>query len=195
MNRPKSVASLMSMGGRPAGSRREIKIIDTTLRDAHQSLWATGMRTAHMLSMADDFDSAGFEQVDLMAPIQFDVSVRYLKEDPWERVRLLHKHAPNTKFRVLICSKNIASFDFLPDDVIEGWVERLFANGFRIIGSFDGLNDVDNIAPGLRLAKELGASTFGALSFCESQVDLPLKFHPAAIRASAVFDKPNGVVG
>lgn len=170
MDRPKSIASLMSMGGRPAGSRREIKIIDTTLRDAHQSLWATRMLTAHMLSMADDFDSAGFEQVDLMAPIQFDVSVRYLKEDPWERVRLLHKRAPNTKFRALIRSKNIASFDFLPDDVIEGWVERLFANGFRIIGSFDGLNDVDNIAPGLRLAKELGASTFGALSFCESPV-------------------------
>lgn len=165
-----SISSLMSLGGRPAGSRREIKIIDTTLRDAHQSLWATRMRTDHIVSMADDFDHGGFEQVDLMAPIQFDVSVRYLKENPWERVRLAHKHAPNTKFRALIRSKNIASFDFLADDVIEAWVESLYANGFRVIGSFDGLNDIDNIAPGLIKAKQLGASTFGALSFCESPV-------------------------
>lgn len=170
MTQSQSIASVMSLGGRPAGSRREIKIIDTTLRDAHQSLWATRMRTDHMLSMLEDFDAGGFGQVDMMAPIQFDVSVRYLKEDPWERVRLLHKHAPNTKFRALIRSKNIASFDFLADDVIEEWVERLYANGFRVIGSFDGLNDFDNIAPGLVQAKKLGASTFGALSFCESPV-------------------------
>ncbi len=107
--------------------------------------------------MAADFDKVGFEHVDLMAPIQFDVSVRYLKEDPWERVRRAHELAPNTKFRALIRSRNIASFDFLPDDVIMAWVERLYANGFRVIGSFDGLNDIDNIAPGLRRAKELGA--------------------------------------
>jgi len=160
----------MSMGGRPAGSQREIKIVDTTLRDGHQSLWATRMRTDHIVSMAEDFDRGGFEQVDLVAPIQFDVAVRYLKEDPWERVRLAHQHAPNTRFRALIRSKNIASFDFVADDVIEAWVERLYANGFRVIGSFDGLNDVDNIAPGLIRAKQLGASTFGALSFCESPV-------------------------
>ncbi|NEI73637.1 pyruvate carboxylase subunit B [Rhizobium lusitanum] len=170
MTTSETIASVFSKGGRPAGSRREIRVIDTTLRDAHQSLWATRMRTEHMLSMLDDFQAGGFAQVDMMAPIQFDVSVRYLKEDPWERVRLLHRHAPNTKFRALIRSKNIASFDFLADDVIEGWVERLYANGFRVIGSFDGLNDMDNIAPGLRQAKRLGASTFGALSFCESPV-------------------------
>ena len=165
-----SITTLMSQGGRPANSQREIKIIDTTLRDAHQSLWATRMRTEHIVRMAPLFDEAGCEQVDLVAPIQFDVAVRYLKEDPWERVRLAHQNAPNTKFRALIRSKNIAAFDFLADDVIEAWVERLYANGFRVIGSFDGLNDMDNIAAGLRKAKELGASTFGALSFCESPV-------------------------
>lgn len=169
-NKPETITSVMSLGGRPANSRREIKIIDTTLRDAHQSLWATRMRTDHIVSMANDFDKVGFDQVDLMAPIQFDVAVRYLKEDPWERVRLAHQHAPNTRFRALIRSKNIAAFDFLADDVIEAWVENLYANGFRVIGSFDGLNDVDNIAPGLIRAKELGASTFGAVSFSESPV-------------------------
>lgn len=165
-----SIASLMSAGGRPANSQREIRIIDTTLRDGHQSLWATRMRTDHMLSMVDDFAAAGFEQVDLVAPIQFDVSVRYLKEDPWERVRLMHRAAPNQKFRALIRSRNIAAFDFLADDIIDNWVDRLYANGFRVIGSFDGLNDYDNIVPGLIRAKKLGASTFGAVSFCESPV-------------------------
>ncbi|MEV7606745.1 pyruvate carboxylase subunit B [Paenarthrobacter sp. NPDC089322] len=178
---PPSIASVMSLGGRPVGSRREIKIIDTTLRDAHQSLWATRMRTEHIISMAKDFDEAGFDQVDLVAPIQFDVAVRYLKEDPWERVRLAHQHAPNTTFRALIRSKNIAAFDFLADDVITAWVERLYAHGFRVIGSFDGLNDIDNIAPGLLRAKELGASTFGAVSFSESPVHTDELFVKKAI--------------
>jgi len=147
---------------------REIRVIDTTLRDAHQCLWATRMRTEHMLPILPLVDRTGFESVDLMGTIQFDVCVRYLKEDPWERVRLVHKAAPRTRFRSLIRSKNIVAFDFLPDDVISLWVERLYANGFRVIGSFDGLNDVDNIAEGLKQAKGLGAYTFGALSFCES---------------------------
>jgi oxaloacetate decarboxylase alpha subunit len=165
-----SIATLMANGGRPKGSRREIRIIDTTLRDAHQSLWATRMRTEHIAAMAPELDRAGFEHVDLVAPIQFDVAVRYLKEDPWERVRTAHRLAPNTRFRSLVRSRNIAAFDFLPDDVIAKWVERSFANGFRVIGAFDGLNDVDNIAGSLRRAKSLGATTFGALSFCESPV-------------------------
>ncbi|NUP75808.1 MAG: pyruvate carboxylase subunit B [Sinomonas sp.] len=165
-----NIAELMSRGGRPPGSRREVKIIDTTLRDGHQSLWATRMRTSHMLEMIEEFDAAGFEHVDLVAPIQFDVAVRYLKEDPWERVRLMHKHAANTTFRALIRSKNLATFDFLPDDVIAAWVDRLVANGFREIGAFDGLNDVDNISAALLRARSLGAETFGAVSFCESPV-------------------------
>ncbi|ARJ07693.1 carboxylase [Cnuibacter physcomitrellae] len=169
-NDSESIPAIMSDGGRPAGSRREIKIIDTTLRDGHQSLWATRMRTDHILSMIDDFDRAGFDQVDLAAPIQFDVAVRYLKEDPWERVRATHAAAPNTRLRALIRSRNIAAFDFLPDDVIMAWVDRLFANGFSVIGSFDGLNDIGNIAPGLRHAKEIGASTFGAVSYSLSPV-------------------------
>ena len=170
MTSPETIASVMSLGGRPPGSRREIKIIDTTLRDAHQSIWATRMRTDHMLSMIEDFDLAGFEQVDLMAPIQFDVAVRYLKEDPWERVRQVSRHLPNSKVRALIRSRNLASFDFLPHDVIDAWVDRLFANGVRVIGAFDGLNDVNNIARALVRAKHLGAETFGAVSFCESPV-------------------------
>ncbi len=149
-------------------TKPEIRIIDTTLRDAHQCLWSTRMRTEHMLPILPVIDEVGFESVDLMGTVQFDVCVRFLHEDPWERVRLVHQAAPHTRFRSLIRSKSIVAFDFLPDDVNELWVERLYANGFRIIGAFDGLNDVDNIVAQLSLAKKLGAYTFGALSFCES---------------------------
>ena len=149
---------------------KEIGIIDTTLRDAHQCLWATRMTTAHMLPVLERMGRTGFTSIDLMGAIQFDVCVRYLKENPWDRVRLAHRTAPEAPFRTLIRSKNIISFDVLPDDIVELWVERLHANGFRVIGSFDGLNDVDNIAGGLKLAKSLGARTFGILSFCESPV-------------------------
>lgn len=167
---PVNIAEVMSRGGRPAGSRREIKIIDTTLRDAHQSIWATRMRTEHMLSMIEHFDAAGFSQVDLMAPIQFDVSVRYLKEDPWERVRQVCQQAPGAHVRALIRSRNLAAFDFLPWDVIDAWVDRLVDNGVRVIGAFDGLNDIDNIARPLLRAKQRGVRTFGAVSFSESPV-------------------------
>ncbi|MBV8851337.1 MAG: pyruvate carboxylase subunit B [Methylobacteriaceae bacterium] len=163
-------------------SHREIRIIDTTLRDAHQCLWATRMRTAHMLPVLPKIDRVGYDNVDLMGTIQFDVCVRYLKEDPWERVRLAHKAAPNTRFRALIRSKNIASFDFFPDDIIDLWVDRLYDNGFRMIGAFDGLNDVDNIAAGLRRAKQLGSRTFGALSFCESPLHTDAHFAQTAQR-------------
>lgn len=149
-------------------TKREIRVIDTTLRDAHQCLWSTRMRTEHMLPILPTIDQVGFESVDLMGTVQFDVCVRYLHEDPWERVRLVHQAAPHTRFRTLIRSKSIAAFDFLPDDINRLWVERLYANGFRVIGAFDGLNDVNNIVDSLRLAKQLGAYTFGALSFCES---------------------------
>lgn len=149
---------------------KNIAIIDTTLRDGHQSLWATRMTTAHMLPVIERMDNSGFHSIDLMGAIQFDVAVRYLKEDPWERVRLVHSKASRTPFRALIRSKCLLSFDVLPDDIVNLWIERLYANGFRIIGSFDGLNDVDNIAAGLIHAKRLGASTFGCLAFCESPV-------------------------
>ncbi|GGG71140.1 pyruvate carboxylase [Corynebacterium pelargi] len=165
-----TIAEIFAAGGRPADSMGEIKIVDTTLRDAHQSIWATRMTTDHMMSIIDDLSHAGFEHVDLVAPIQFDVPVRYLKEDPWERVRKIHQAAPHMKFRAMIRSKNLASFDFLPDDVIINWIDRLYANGFRVIGSFDGLNDMDNIVPGLVHAKELGAETYGCLAYCLSPV-------------------------
>jgi oxaloacetate decarboxylase alpha subunit len=154
----------------PGQAMKTIGIIDTTLRDAHQCLWATRMTTAMMLPVAETMDRCGFAQIDLAGAVQFDVCVRYLHENPWERVRLMRARVRNTPLRALLRSKNLLSFDMLPDDINELWVERLVANGFRVIGAFDGLNDVDNMLLGVSAAKRLGAYTFGALSYSVSPV-------------------------
>jgi oxaloacetate decarboxylase (Na+ extruding) subunit alpha len=149
---------------------RDIAVVDTTLRDAHQCLWATRMTTAHMLPMAERIDRTGFQRIDLAGAIQFDVCVRYLKEDPWERMRLMRQRITNTPLSSFTRSKNLVSFDVVPDDIVELWVERLVANGFREVGSFDGLNDVDNMLATIDVARRLGVKTFGALSYCLSPV-------------------------
>ena len=122
---------------------REIPVVDTTLRDAHQCLWATRMTTAHMLPVAEKMDNIGYQRIDLAGTIQFDVCIRYLKENPWERMRLMRQRVTKTPLSSFTRSKNLVSFDTVPDDIVALWVERLVANGFREIGSFDGLNDVD----------------------------------------------------
>ena len=108
-----------------------ISIVDQTFRDAHQCLWATRMRTAHMLPVAERMDRIGFQRIEAIAAVQFDVCVRFLKEDPWERVRLLRQRIKTTPLSSFLRSKNIVSFDVVPDDVVALWVERLIANGVR----------------------------------------------------------------
>jgi oxaloacetate decarboxylase alpha subunit len=149
---------------------RDIPVVDTTLRDAHQCLWATRMTTAHMLPVAERMDHAGFQRIDLAGTIQFDVCIRYLKENPWERMRLMRQRVTHTPLSSFTRSKNLVSFDVLPDDIVGLWVERLVANGFREVGSFDGLNDVDNMLATLDVARALGVKTFGALSYSLSPV-------------------------
>ena len=153
----------------PTG-RRAIKVVDQTFRDAHQCLWATRMTTAHMLPVAEIMDRIGFQRIEAIAAIQFDVCVRFLKEDPWQRVRLLRERIRRTPLSSFLRSKNLVSFDFVPDDIVAFWVERLLANGIREIGSFDGLNDVDNMLTALDVARRLGARTIGALSYSLSPV-------------------------
>jgi oxaloacetate decarboxylase alpha subunit len=153
-----------------ADGGRAIAVVDQTFRDAHQCLWATRMTTAHMLPVAEAIDRIGFQRIEAIAAIQFDVCVRFLKEDPWQRVRLLRERIRRTPLSSFLRSKNLVSFDFVPDDIVAFWVERLLANGIREIGSFDGLNDVDNMLAALDVARRLGARTTGALSYSLSPV-------------------------
>jgi oxaloacetate decarboxylase (Na+ extruding) subunit alpha len=160
-----------SLGKLPARARGgKIAVVDQTFRDAHQCLWATRMTTAHMLPVAEIMDRIGFQRIEAIAAIQFDVCVRFLKEDPWQRVRLLRERIRHTPLSSFLRSKNLVSFDFVPDDIVALWVERLIANGIREIGSFDGLNDVDNMLAALDVARRLGVRTIGALSYSLSPV-------------------------
>lgn len=152
------------------GIRPTIEVIDTTYRDAHQSLWATRMRTAHMLPVASMMDNVGFRRLDVIAAAQFDACVRYLREDPWERVRLLCERFTRTPLSSFLRSKNLVSFDFVPDDIVRLWVERLVANGLKEVGTFDGLNDVDNMLIAIDAARSLGVKTFAAIAYCLSPV-------------------------
>ena len=148
----------------------EIKVIDTTLRDAHQCLWATRMTTAMMLPVAEQMDRAGFEAIDLMSAIQFDVCVRYLKEDPWQRLRLMRQKVTRTRMQSAMRSKSLLSFDVQPDDVNYLWVECLAKNGVRRVRAIDALSDLDNIVDILRLVKRLGMESVGSVVFCQSPV-------------------------
>lgn len=149
---------------------RSIAVVDTTLRDAHQCLWATRMTTGHMLPVADMMDHIGFDRIDIAGTIQFDVCVRFLKENPWERIRLMREQLRRTPMSSFTRSKSIMSFDFVPDDIVELWVERLVANGIREVGTFDGLNDVDNMLVTINAARKLGARAIGAVSYGLSPV-------------------------
>ncbi len=148
----------------------EIKVIDTTLRDAHQCLWATRMTTAMMLPVAKTMDRIGLECIDLMSAIQFDVCVRYLKEDPWQRLRLMRERVTRTKMQSAMRSKSLLSFDVQPDDVNYLWLECLHRNGIRRVRAIDALCDLDNIVGILRRVKELGMESVGSIVFCQSPV-------------------------
>jgi len=149
---------------------KRIEIVDTTLRDAHQCLWATRMTTAMMLPVVERMDRIGFHALDFMGMIQFDVCVRYLKEDPWERIRRVRERMPRTPLKAAIRSRSLVGFDMLAEDVNLLWIDRLHANGIRQVVAFDALADLDNIVPQLVHARRLGMHAIGALVFCESPV-------------------------
>ncbi|MBI3042634.1 MAG: hypothetical protein HYY78_07390 [Betaproteobacteria bacterium] len=144
---------------------KEIKIIDQTFRDAHQCLWASRMTTAMMLPVAGKMDRAGFDGIDLLGGGHFDVCVRYLKENPWERIRLICRKVTQTPLYGTARSRHLTGFDVVPDDLLLLWTERLVANGLRRFRVVEPLNDLDAIVYLLKRAKELGAYTIGVLAY------------------------------
>jgi oxaloacetate decarboxylase alpha subunit len=148
----------------------EITFVDTTLRDGHQSLWATRMSTSHMLPIAPLLDEAGFYAVDLMGTVQFDACIRYLRENPWERIRLLAKAMPKTPLSGLIRSKSLTSFNIVPDSVIALWIQRCAANGLRRLMIFDALHDWKNLVNSVKIAKAEGIEVVVPLVYSLSPV-------------------------
>ncbi len=133
-----------------------VNFIDTTLRDAHQCLWATRMTTAQMLPVAPILDEVGFECIELVGGAVFDVCVRFLREDPWERMRIVRRVITRTPLMALERGQSIFTFDLFPDDVVELTLRRFAANGMRYVTTYDALNDTRNIEVAVRAARAAG---------------------------------------
>ena len=147
----------------------KVKFVDTTLRDGHQCLWATRMSTAMMHPIMERMDRIGFEAIEIMGAVHFDACVRYLKDDPWERIRLFRKHVRGP-LQAITRSRCALGFELQPLDIHRLWIERLIASGIDRLVGFDGLHDLDNLADGLMHAKSLGARTIGWLIFSDSPI-------------------------
>jgi oxaloacetate decarboxylase alpha subunit len=147
------------------GKRRTIHLTDDTLRDGQQCLWATRMRTEHMLPIAERMDRAGFLAMQAIALVQFDASVLFLNQDPFERIRLLRERITHTPLRGAVRGNLMRGFFPVADDITELFIERQIANGIREIGVFDALLCADNLAPGIRAAQRLGAAVTYLLGY------------------------------
>jgi oxaloacetate decarboxylase (Na+ extruding) subunit alpha len=150
--------------------RSPVRLIDVTLRDAHQCLWATRMTTAMMRELAPRLDRAGFEAIDLVGGAVFDVCVRYLREDPWERMRTVASWVKKTPLIIHTRGQSLFTFEFFADDVVELAAERFVANGMRYHTPYDALNDMRNLEIPIRAGKRHGLYVAGGLVFTHSPV-------------------------
>ncbi|MEW8972991.1 MAG: oxaloacetate decarboxylase subunit alpha [Tissierellaceae bacterium] len=147
-----------------------IKITETALRDAHQSLIATRMTTEDMLPIVEKLDKVGFHALEVWGGATFDTCLRYLNEDPWERLRNLRKGFKNTKLQMLLRGQNLLGYKHYPDDVVEEFVKKSLENGIDIIRIFDALNDTRNIKTAVLATKKYGGHAQGAISYTTSPV-------------------------
>ncbi|MBE6851074.1 MAG: oxaloacetate decarboxylase subunit alpha [Ruminococcus sp.] len=148
----------------------KVKITETVLRDAHQSLLATRMRMEEMLPILPLMDKVGFHSVECWGGATFDSCLRFLNEDPWERLRTIKKNMPNTKLQMLFRGQNMLGYRHYADDVLEYFVQKSVANGIDIIRIFDALNDIRNLESAIRAAKKEGAHTQIAISYTLGEV-------------------------
>ena len=149
-------------------ARRRVRFIDVTLRDAHQSLWSTRMTTAMMLPVAPALDRAGFEAIDLVGGAVFDVCVRYLREDPWERMRIMSRAITRTPLIVMTRAQSLFTFEFFADDVVALTARRIAANGIRYVTPYDALNDIRNMEVPVRASKAAGLYVDGGIVYTVS---------------------------
>ena len=134
--------------------KKPVKITETVLRDAHQSLIATRMKTEDMLPIIEKMDKVGYNSVECWGGATFDASLRFLKEDPWERLRKLRDGFKNTKLQMLLRGQNLLGYRHYADDVVEYFVQKSIANGIDIIRIFDALNDLRNLECAVKATKK-----------------------------------------
>ena len=148
---------------------RKVKITDTTMRDGHQSLLATRMKTAHMLPIAEKLDSVGFHSLEVWGGATFDTCMRFLNEDPWERLRVLRRHY-KTPLQMLLRGQNVVGYKHYPDDVLVEFIKKTVANGLDIFRIFDALNDVRNMQKAIETVKAEGSHAQATVVYTISPV-------------------------
>ncbi|AIU67883.1 sodium-extruding oxaloacetate decarboxylase subunit alpha [Vibrio coralliilyticus] len=149
---------------------KPLALTDVVLRDAHQSLFATRMRLEDMLPIAAELDKVGYWSLETWGGATFDACIRFLGEDPWERLRALKKAMPNTPMQMLLRGQNLLGYRHYADDVVEKFVERAHANGMDVFRIFDAMNDVRNFQKAVKAAVDVGAHAQGTLSYTTSPV-------------------------
>ncbi len=174
-----------------------VKVTETALRDGHQSLMATRLSTAEILPVAEKMDQAGYYALEVWGGATFDACLRFLHEDPWERLREIRKVVKNTKLQMLLRGQNLLGYRNYADDVVEAFIRKSVENGIDIIRVFDALNDERNLETSMRVIKETGAHCQAALCYTTSEihtidyfVDVALKFE--AMGADSICIKDMG---
>ena len=147
-----------------------LKITDTILRDAHQSQAATRMRIEDMLPACEKLDKMGYWSLECWGGATFDACMRFLNEDPWERLRALKKAMPNTKLQMLFRGQNILGYKHYADDVVEAFCKKSIENGIDVVRIFDALNDTRNLEAAIRYVKHYGGMVEAAMSYTTSPV-------------------------
>ena len=152
----------------------QVKITELVLRDGHQSLIATRMRTEDMLPICGKLDAAGFWSLEAWGGATFDACVRFLKEDPWERLRKLRNALPNSRIQMLLRGQNLLGYRHYPDDVVRAFVQKSADNGIDVFRVFDAMNDIRNLRVSIEAVKAAGKHAEGTLSYTTSPVhDIP----------------------
>ncbi|MCZ4295751.1 sodium-extruding oxaloacetate decarboxylase subunit alpha [Vibrio sinaloensis] len=149
---------------------KPLALTDVVLRDAHQSLFATRMRLEDMLPIAEELDKVGYWSLETWGGATFDACIRFLGEDPWERLRALKKAMPNTPMQMLLRGQNLLGYRHYADDVVEKFVERAHTNGMDVFRIFDAMNDVRNFEKAVKATVDVGAHAQGTLSYTTSPV-------------------------
>lgn len=158
-----------------------ILITDTTLRDAHQSLIATRMRTRDMLPIAAELDKVGFFSLEVWGGATFDTCIRFLNEDPWERLRNLREKVKNTRLQMLLRGQNLVGYRHYADDVLKEFIRLAVKNGIDVFRIFDALNDIRNMKLAIQVAKDYKAHVQGAICYTTSPVHTTEKFAEMAV--------------
>ena len=149
---------------------KEVKFVDVSVRDAPQSLWATRITNEMIMPYAARMDEMGFDWIDLEGGAIFDVCVRFLQEDPWERMRLMAERCTRTPLNIWTRGQSLFTFDFFPDDIVDLTIRRMAANGMHRHTFYDTLGDVRNIELAIKTTKEVGLYTCAGFAYALSPV-------------------------